>query len=292
MKRLSRDLLKMLATTAVLMLLFASAVMAQDSPEPLEPVGELDANCVFTSRAAYGLDDPIAQTFVAEKTGKLTSVMIRGGTSEAATISINAVNNLGVPTDSALATTPLAPSKTEDYWSTAVFPYKSAPSVMAGRKYAIVLEGSAFGWEGASANYCSDGAFYQRFTDGWQSWSSKYGGDYDLIYRTFVSPPDTIAPTGTVKINNGATRTTTRLVTLNLSATDPSPGYWEPASGVTQMRFRNVGTDTAWSAWQPYKSSRSWYLTPREGTKRVAAQFKDAAGNRSTPVYDYIIFRR
>jgi hypothetical protein len=58
------------------------------------------------------------------------------------------------------------------------------------------------------------------------------------------------------------------------------------------MRFKNRGTDTVWSAWQPYKSSRSWYLTPGEGTKRVAAQFKDAVGNRSAPVYDYIVFKR
>jgi hypothetical protein len=122
---------------------------------------------------------------------------------------------------------------------------------------------------------------YYPNVDGFRGDQGSCGDKLFVTYNTV----DTTAPTGTIQINNGATRTTTRAVTLNLSANDTD-------SGVTQMRFKNRGTDTVWSAWQPYKSSRSWYLTPGEGTKRVAAQFKDAAGNRSAPVYDYIVFKR
>jgi hypothetical protein len=97
--------------------------------------------------------------------------------------------------------------------------------------------------------------------------------------------PDTVAPTGSVLINGGAASTTSRAVRLHLSATDPN-------SSVAYMRFRNVAADTTWSAWKPYTGISSWTLTPGEGTKKVAVQFKDADGNRSETVYDNIVFRR
>ena len=86
---------------------------------------------------------------------------------------------------------------------------------------------------------------------------------------------DPIAPTGTILINNGAETTTTKVVTLNLLATDTG------GSGLSMMRFRNNDLNT-WSAWEPYhRIKKAWLLSEGAGVKTVLAQFKDAAGNIS-----------
>jgi hypothetical protein len=94
---------------------------------------------------------------------------------------------------------------------------------------------------------------------------------------------DTASPTGTVSINNGATRTGTRSITLTLVATDPSSG-----SGVTEMRISNSQSSLSSAAWEPYGASKSWMLTAGTGTKTVYVQYKDAAGNISAVVTDTI----
>ena len=96
---------------------------------------------------------------------------------------------------------------------------------------------------------------------------------------------DTIVPTGTLSINGGASSTSSRSVTLTLSASDPSP-----ASGVSSMRFRNGGT-TTWSSWSSYSTSKSWTLTTGGGTKTVYVQYRDRARNISATVSDTINFR-
>ena len=93
---------------------------------------------------------------------------------------------------------------------------------------------------------------------------------------------DTVVPKGTISINGGAYSTSSRYVTLRLSASDPSPG-----SGVAYMRFRNGGT-TTWSSWFAYSTSKSWTLTSGAGTKTVYAQYRDRAGNVSAAAYDTI----
>jgi arabinan endo-1,5-alpha-L-arabinosidase len=105
--------------------------------------------------------------------------------------------------------------------------------------------------------------------------------DYVRVYAL-----DNRGPTGSIKINNGATYTSTRNVTLNISATDPQPD----ASGVKEMRFRNENT-TTWSAWRPYRTTTSWTLSANQGTKRVFAQFRDNAGNIGPQTSDTIILR-
>jgi hypothetical protein len=95
---------------------------------------------------------------------------------------------------------------------------------------------------------------------------------------------DTAKPSGTVLINNGATSTASRTVTLKLRATDPAP-----ASGVAQMRFSNDGR--TWSAWQTYATSKSWTLTSGAGTKTVYVRYKDRAGNISAKAKDSITYR-
>ena len=93
---------------------------------------------------------------------------------------------------------------------------------------------------------------------------------------------DTISPSGTVLINNGAARTNSTAVTLKLSATDPAPSF-----GVAQMRFSNNGS--TWSGWEAYATTKGWTLGNANGTKTVYAQFKDGAGNVSVAAQDAIV---
>jgi Bacterial Ig-like domain/RTX calcium-binding nonapeptide repeat (4 copies) len=95
---------------------------------------------------------------------------------------------------------------------------------------------------------------------------------------------DNVDPKGTISINGGNASTSSRSVTLKLSASDPSP-----ASGVASMRFRNGVTDT-WSSWFDYSTSKSWTLTAGAGTKTVYVQYKDRADNISTAASDTIKF--
>lgn len=90
---------------------------------------------------------------------------------------------------------------------------------------------------------------------------------------------DSTAPSGTVSINNGASRTRTRSVTLTLSATDPSPG-----SGVTEMRISNTQSGLSSAPWETYRTSKAWTLTSGTGTKTVYVQYRDGAGNGSVIV--------
>jgi hypothetical protein len=104
-------------------------------------------------------------------------------------------------------------------------------------------------------------------------------GDFDISISLL---PDTAAPSGTIRINNGARYTRNPAVTLALSATDPAPG-----SGVTHMRFRNASA-TTWSAWEPVGPTKSWVLTSANGKKTVYVQYLDGAFNISTSVSDSI----
>lgn len=89
---------------------------------------------------------------------------------------------------------------------------------------------------------------------------------------------DKTAPTGWIKINNGAYSTTNRYVTLYLSASD---NY----SGVRWMRFSNNGK--RWTGWMYYKTRYyKWNITSSfyggtssKGTKCVYVMLKDKAGN-------------
>jgi subtilisin-like proprotein convertase family protein len=92
---------------------------------------------------------------------------------------------------------------------------------------------------------------------------------------------DVSSPSGTVNVNAGATTTTSRNVTLNLTASDPSP-----SSGVTRMRFSNDGA--TFSAYQPLAATAAWTLSAGEGTKTVYAQFRDSAGNQSAVASDTV----
>lgn len=122
-------------------------------------------------------------------------------------------------------------------------------------------------------------------------------GDHDFAFRTFVAEAtgsggdpapaaDTVPPTGTVVIDDGASSTRTRSATLTLNASDPSPG-----SGVTRMRLAETGQLLLSAVWEPYAARRSWMLSSGKGTKTVYVQFQDGAGNISAVAQDTITLR-
>lgn len=94
-------------------------------------------------------------------------------------------------------------------------------------------------------------------------------------------PADTKAPTGSVKVNNGAAKTAGLRVRLALRASD-NPG----GSGVAQVCISNT---TRCTKWQPYSTTKAWTLAKgKAGTRAVYVRFKDKAGNVSALYRDTI----
>jgi len=124
-----------------------------------------------------------------------------------------------------------------------------------------------------------------------KSWTLTSGNGVKTVYAMFKDTAgnwsaakadtitfDTIAPTGSIKINKGAVYATSAAVTLNLSASD--------TNGVTQMKFSNDGV--VWSSPQIYATTKSWILTSGSGLKTVSVMFKNKAGNWSDVFSDTI----
>lgn len=93
-------------------------------------------------------------------------------------------------------------------------------------------------------------------------------------------------PTGSIRINAGASRTRTHRVTLYLSSRNPP-------YQVTGMRFSNNGRN--WTSWKPYRTRWTWYLTDsryggtrRKGTKYVHVRFRNSKGIQSPTYKDTI----
>ena len=82
-----------------------------------------------------------------------------------------------------------------------------------------------------------------------------------------------IPPYGSVQINAGTAYSNDTSVNLTLSATDPG-------GEVKEMRFSNDNTN--WSAWEAYKTAKTWNLVPGDGQKSVYVQYKDVRGTLST----------
>jgi hypothetical protein len=99
---------------------------------------------------------------------------------------------------------------------------------------------------------------YAQFRD-WAGLNSNFVSDTIIL--------DTIPPTGSIEINDGASSTTSTSVTITPNATD--------ANGVAQMRLSNEGGN--WSDWEEV-TTKTWNLTSELGTKTVFAQFKDNTG--------------
>ncbi|MFJ7407874.1 MULTISPECIES: S-layer homology domain-containing protein [unclassified Lysinibacillus] len=84
---------------------------------------------------------------------------------------------------------------------------------------------------------------------------------------------DTVAPTGSVVINNGNAYTTNRDVTLNLSL----------ASGVTDVVGAQFSiNNSSWSGVEAFSPTKSYTLPAGDGSKTVYVRFIDRAGNVGT----------
>jgi hypothetical protein len=136
-----------------------------------------------------------------------------------------------------------------------------------------------------------------------ESNNTVYGDLSDPIAATPKADPD--MPSGTMLIQNGAARTYTSQVQLNISATDrPLEGAAQGSaahmtdmlsqqinvvSGNVQMRIGN--TDSLQGVpWQPLQSTVPWTLPCSPGQVcTVYAQFRDGAGNESLIVNDSIL---
>lgn len=88
---------------------------------------------------------------------------------------------------------------------------------------------------------------------------------------------DTLAPSGTVTIDGGATYTTSTAANLDITS-----------DRAVQMM---ISDDPAFAgaSWEPTATSKSWNLPAGDGTKAVYVKFKNAAGTVSAPVSDTIV---
>ena len=85
-----------------------------------------------------------------------------------------------------------------------------------------------------------------------------------------------------IKINNGALRTNSTSVLLNLSATDPT--------GIATMQFSNDGI--TFTAEETYATSKTWALTTSDGIKTVYVRYRDASlggGTLYDPIFATIV---
>ncbi|MGH3088601.1 MAG: hypothetical protein ACRDSJ_14955, partial [Rubrobacteraceae bacterium] len=90
---------------------------------------------------------------------------------------------------------------------------------------------------------------------------------------------DLAAPTGGIKINNGAAKTKSLKVRLALNASDSG-------SGVSRMCVSNK---PGCLAWRPFARSKAWKLSGKKaGVKTVYVRFEDRAGNVSAVYRDAI----
>jgi hypothetical protein len=142
--------------------------------------------------------------------------------------------------------------------------------------------------DGRSFSRCFTPRYYSSLSQGKHTFGVRATdalGNTDATPATYIWTVDTVGPSGTVVINGDRATTSSRSVTLRLSATDPAPG-----SGVAFMRLKNGGA-AAFTAWQPYARSKAWSLSSGAGKKIVYVQYRDRAGNISTTATDSITYR-
>ncbi len=104
----------------------------------------------------------------------------------------------------------------------------------------------------------------------WGVWSNG-AVNIELAHASFGSIKlDKSIPAGALKINGGASYSTTSLVTLTVTASDS-------LSGVGKVRFSNDGVwDT--ELWETYVGQKDWTLTGGDGAKTVYCQIMNNAG--------------
>ncbi len=194
-----------------------------------------------------------------------------------------------LPTDSANVVSTSHSMGSPSSVNLAVIEFAAATDTASG------VEGYSYSWSmngmetpPQSINFPATGAdpetISSNVSDGtqWFNLSTKdVAGNWTSTVHLGPFVIDTVKPTGSISMNSGAAYTKSKTVTLNLSATDPTPG-----SGIEKMRFKNGGG--SWSGWKTYATGHSWTLPATNGTAKVHAEFKDKAGNISATVSDTI----
>ncbi len=184
----------LLAVMAAVMLLGMGAAWAREVPK-----GTLDAKCDWFDFDGTAVGYGQAQTFTAIRNGKLTAVTAWAGKGESDTgdtvLQISTTNALGRPTDNILATR-IVPDGTETFPLTANFDPKDAASVVAGRKYALIIRSTtdaSIDWTLNTGNQCPEGQLYRYWppTGKWYE-SGNIGESWDGVFATYVSAPDTV----------------------------------------------------------------------------------------------------
>ncbi len=104
-------------------------------------------------------------------------------------------------------------------------------------------------------------------------------GNRSAVYSDYIRL-DTVPPTGTIIINNGALTTATQSFALVLTWSDGA------GSGVVRMRFSDDGAH--WTPWEILKAARAHTLPPGLGYHTVRVQYLDAGNNYSPAYNDYI----
>jgi photosystem II stability/assembly factor-like uncharacterized protein len=95
----------------------------------------------------------------------------------------------------------------------------------------------------------------------------------DVILKYDPAAADTTAPTGTMRINGGASSTASDTVSVDSAMTD--------VHGTVLMRFSTDGGST-WASWRDYASTATLTLPSGGGPKTVTGQYEDGAGNVAT----------
>jgi len=130
-------------------------------------------------------------------------------------------------------------------------------------------------WTTAEA-YAASKSFTLPIGDGVKTIYVKFydkAGNLSAVYSKSITL-DTLPPTGTIQVNNGATAVKSTAVTLNLSATD--------ASGISQMSFSS--DNITYTTPQTYGANKSWTFSTGDGNKTVYVKFLDKSGRWSTPI--------
>lgn len=131
---------------------------------------------------------------------------------------------------------------------------------------------------GTSKNWTlSDGdgekAVYVKYKD--------KAGNISNAYPEFIIK-DTVSPTGSILISDGADYVSTREVNLTLGCEDET-------SGPGEMKFSNDGI--SYSEWESFAKSKGWNLTEGDGVKTVYVKYRDKAGNEIGAFTDTIILK-
>lgn len=165
--------------------------------------GTLDqAQTVYST--GLGSQTLLAQTFTAGLSGQLDAVdvytslysppAVAKPNVDSITVQITGTDGSGLPTSTILAAETGTPADSD--WET--FEFSPAYAVTAGTKYAILVQGTGFEWNGAcNDNYGPGTALI--FDTTWKTianWNDQYCLA-DFAFRTYVGQNKTPPPTGT-----------------------------------------------------------------------------------------------